>query len=74
MEATSSLMMVLGVAALLASWVVLLIASWKEDYAWGLCSLLLPPVSYIYGLFRLDKAGEALALAAVGWILLYLAF
>lgn len=73
MEATSSLMMVLGVVALLASWVVLLIASWKEDYAWGLCSLLLPPVSYLYGLFRLDKAGEAIALAVVGWILLYLA-
>lgn len=74
MEATSSLMMVLGVAALLASWVLLLITSWKEDYAWGLCSLLLPPVSYIYGLFRLDKAGEAMALAVAGWILLWLAF
>lgn len=74
MEATSSLMMVLGVTALLASWVLLLITSWKEDYAWGLCSLLLPPVSYIYGLFRLDKAGEAMALAAAGWILLWLAF
>lgn len=74
MEATSSLMMVLGVTALLASWVLLLITSWKEDYAWGLCSLLLPPVSYIYGLFRLDKAGEAMALALAGWILLWLAF
>ena len=74
MEATSSLMMVLGVTALLASWVLLLITSWKEDFTWGLCSLLLPPVSYIYGLFRLDKAGEAMALAAAGWILLWLAF
>jgi hypothetical protein len=74
MEATSSLMMVLGVTALLASWVVLLIASWKEDYSWGLCSLLLPPVSYLYGLFRLDKAGEAIALAVVGCVLLLLAF
>jgi hypothetical protein len=67
-------MMVLGVATLLASWVVLLIASWKEDFAWGLCSLLLPPVSYCYALFRLDKAGEAIALAAVGCVLLLLAF
>ena len=74
MEITSSLMMVLGVTALLASWVLLLIVSWKEDYAWGLCSLLLPPVSYLYGLFRLDKAGEAMALAIAGWVLLFLAF
>jgi hypothetical protein len=74
MEATSSLMMVLGVTALLASWVLLLIVSWKEDYAWGLCSLLLPPLSYCYGLFRLDKAGEAIVLAIAGWVLLFLAF
>ncbi len=74
MEATSSLMMVLGVAILLASWVVLLIASWKEDYSWGLCSLLLPPLSYCYALFRLDKAGEAVVLAVIGCVLLILAF
>ncbi len=74
MEATSSLLMVLGLAALLASWVVLLIASWREDYSWGLCSLLLPPLSYCYALFRLDKAGEAVTLAVVGWFLLFLAF
>ena len=74
MEATSALMMTLGVAALLASWVLLLIQSWREDYSWGLCSLLLPPLSYVYGIFRLDKAGEALALAVIGWILGFLAF
>ena len=74
MEATTSLMMVLGVTALLASWVLLLIISWKEDLSWGLCSLLLPPVSYIYAVFRLDKAGEAMLLAVIGWFLLFLAF
>ncbi len=74
MEATNSLLMVLGVAILLASWVVLLVTSWKEDYSWGLCSVLLPPLSYCYALFRLDKAGEALVLAAIGWVLLFLAF
>lgn len=74
MEATSALMMTLGAAALLASWVLLLIQSWREDFSWGLCSLLLPPLSYIYGLFRLDKAGEAMVLAVVGWILILLAF
>jgi len=74
MEATSAAMMTFGVAALFASWVILLIDSWKEDYAWGLCTLLLPPLSYLYGLFRLDKAGQALAVAASGWVLLFLAW
>ena len=33
MEATTAAMMTFGVVALLASWVVLLIESWKDDYA-----------------------------------------
>ena len=74
MEATSALMMTLGAAALLGSWILLLIESSREDFAWGLCSLLLPPLSYCYGLFRLDRAGESLALALVGWVLILLAF
>jgi hypothetical protein len=73
MEPTSALLMTLGAAILLASWVLLLIESSREDFAWGLCSLLLPPLSYLYGVFRLDKAGEALALAVVGWLLIFLA-
>ena len=73
MEATTAAMMTFGVVALLASWVVLLIESWKDDCAWGLCTLLLPPLSYLYGLTRLDKAGQALLLAAAGWILIWLA-
>ena len=70
MEATHAAMLTFGVAALLASWVVLLIESWREDYAWGLCTLLLPPLSYLYSLGRLDKAGQALLLAAAGWVLI----
>lgn len=73
MDAGSATLMTFGAAALLASWVLLLIASWEEDYAWGLCTLLLPPLSYLYGLFRLDKAGQALLVALVGWILIWMA-
>lgn len=73
MDATSALLMTLGAAVLLASWVLLLIETSKEDFAWGLCSLLLPPLSYLYGLFRLDKVGESIALAVIGWILIILA-
>jgi len=73
MEATAATMMTFGIAALLASWVLLLIESWKEDYAWGLFTLLLPPLSYLYAMLRLDKAGQALLLAVLGWVLLFFA-
>ena len=73
MEATTATLVTFGAVALLASWVLLLAASWKEDYAWGLCTLFLPPLSYLYGLARLDKAGEAILLAVVGWILIWMA-
>ncbi len=73
MEAASASLLTFGVASLFLSWVVLLIVSWKDDYAWGLCTLLLPPLSYLYALARLDKAGQALLLAVAGWILLWLA-
>jgi hypothetical protein len=74
MEATSALLMTLGIALLLASWLLLLVESSNEDFAWGLCTLLLPPLSYAYGLLRLDRAGEALALAGAGWLLIFLAW
>lgn len=74
MEATSASLMTFGLAALLASWILLLIVAWKEDYAWGLFTLLLPPLSYVYGLTRLDKAGQAWLLAIAGLILIWLAY
>jgi hypothetical protein len=73
MEATSATLMTFGLAILLASWILLLIVAWKEDYAWGLFTLLLPPLSYAYALFRLDKAGQPLMLAGIGCFLLWLA-
>ena len=73
MDAASAAMTTFGMAALLLSWVLLLITSWKEDYAWGLCATLLPPLAYLYGLFRLDKAGQAILVALVGWALILLA-
>jgi hypothetical protein len=73
MEATTAAMVTFGAAALLASWVLLLIVSWKEDYTWGLCTLLLPPVSYCYAVFRPDKAGQAVLMAIAGVLLIALA-
>ena len=73
MDAASATLMTFGVALLALSWIVLLIAAWQEDYAWGLCTLFLPPLSYLYGVARLDKAGEAILLAIGGWVLIFLA-
>lgn len=73
MEATSASLLTFGLAALFVSWILLLIQSWKEDYAWGLCTLLLPPLSYLYALFHLDKAGQALLVAGAGLVLVVLA-
>ncbi|RLA48554.1 MAG: hypothetical protein DRR04_01130 [Gammaproteobacteria bacterium] len=73
MEAATATMVTFGAAALLVSWVVLLVVSWKDDYVWGLCTLFLPLLSYLYALVRLDKAGGALGLALFGGILIWLA-
>ena len=72
MEASSSFLMTLGAASLLISWILLLITSWQEEHAWGMVSLLLPPLGYGYALFRLDKAGASLGCALLGWILIWL--
>ena len=73
MDAGSATFLTYGAAILLTSWVLLLVTAWKEDYAWGLCTLFLPPLSYLYALTRLDKAVEAIVVAVVGWVFIFLA-
>ncbi|MEQ8517086.1 MAG: hypothetical protein RIC38_15930 [Chromatocurvus sp.] len=73
MDPGSAALLTFGLATLLVSWILLLIAAWNEDYAWGLFALLLPPLAYLYGLFRLDKAGQSLLLAAAGLIMIWAA-
>lgn len=73
MDAASASLLTMGAALLLISWILLMITSWKEDYAWGLCTLFLPPLSYLYALARLDKAGESLLVAVAGWVFVWLA-
>jgi hypothetical protein len=73
MDAGSAVLMTFGITALLVSWVLLLIVAWREDYAWGLFATLLPPLAYLYGLFRLDKAFQPLLLAVIGCVLIALA-
>jgi len=73
MEAISATLLTFGLAFLLLSWVLLLITSWREDFTWGLCSVLLPPLAYLYGLARLDVAGSAIGLALLGCFLILIA-
>ena len=72
MEASSSVVMTRGAASLLSGWILRLLAAWREEYAWGMFALLLPPVGYGYALFRLDKAGASVGCALLGWILIWL--
>lgn len=73
MEPLSAFLLTLGAATLLVSWVLLLIVSSKEDFSWGLCSVFLPPLSYLYSLLRLDLAKDVLLLAILGWVLIGMA-
>jgi hypothetical protein len=62
-----------GIVALILSWLLLLIYSSREDFTWGLFTVLLPPLAYLYGLFRWDKAKEPILLAVVGCVLVWIA-
>jgi hypothetical protein len=72
MGAIAALLFLVGVFALIASWGMLIIASFKEDYAWGLCSILLPPLAYFVGLLQWSKAKDALLTASLGIVILFL--
>jgi hypothetical protein len=66
MEPIASILVFLGVALLLTSWVYMIIISFKTDYAWGFMSVFMPPLSYLYGIFSLGKTWEAMGLAILG--------
>ncbi len=70
MEPLSAAFMAFGVVLLVASWVLMLVVSFRNDYNWGLCTLFLPPLAYFYGLFSWEKAKEPISLSVLGWILI----
>ncbi len=73
MESVSATLMTFGIILLLASWVQLLFVSFKDDFSWGLSTLFVPPLAYIYGLFALEKAGAAIFLSFIGCLLILFA-
>lgn len=72
MEPLSASFITFGVLLLIISWVNLLILSFKADFSWGLSTLFLPPLSYLYSLFALEKAGASVGLAIIGLVLIFL--
>jgi hypothetical protein len=73
MEPLSAALTTFGIAILAASWIMLIIASFREDFTWGLSSVFVPPFAYFYGLFKWQKAQEAILFAVLGWVLIFLA-
>ena len=70
MDSISATCLAFGLFLLLASWIQLIIVSFKEDYTWGLSSVFLPPISYAYACFEREKSVSALWLALGGCTLL----
>jgi|GEM_PF-834538 len=65
MESVHAFLMTAGIAALIVSWLLLIYSS-HDDFTWGLVTLLLPPLSYLYGFWRWQKAKEPILLAIAG--------
>lgn len=70
MDPMSAVLLTFGTILVLAGWVQLLITSFKDDYTWGLSTLFLPPISYLFGFFSWDKAKDAMKLTIIGWLLI----
>ncbi len=73
MEPFSAALVTFGIAILLASWIMLIVDSFNQDYTWGLCSIFLPPLAYFYALCNWSKAAGSLTFAVIGWFLIILA-
>lgn len=73
MEPIHAFFLFTGIVSLLISWILMLIYSSREDFAWGLFTVVLPPVSYLYGLARWQKAKEPIIIAVIGCVLIWLA-
>jgi len=69
MDSLSAVFVTFGAVIILIGWVQLLFTSFADDYSWGLTTLFLPPLSYIYGFCALDKAKDAMIATVIGWLL-----
>lgn len=70
MEPVSASFLTFGLILLAASWILLLITSFKEDYSWGLTALFLPPLAYFYSFWAWEKTRSSIILAVIGCLML----
>jgi len=73
MDSVSATLMTFGVVLLLASWIQLLFVAFKDDFSWGLSTVFVPPLAYIYGLFALEKCTASIVMAILGCGLIFFA-
>lgn len=73
MDPFSATAMTFGVVLLIISWVYLMIIAFKTDYTWGLVTVFLPVLSYIYAFFDWQKTQSVIWSAVIGWVLILFA-
>lgn len=69
MDPITAVLVTFGAILILAGWIQLLITSFGDDYTWGLTTLFLPVLSYVYCFFAWEKAKDAMVLTGIGWAL-----
>lgn len=69
MDALSSTAIVFGVILLISSWIYLMIIAFQADFTWGLVSVFVPLLAYIYAIKDWQKGKETIYLAVIGWAL-----
>lgn len=74
MDPISATLLTFGAILIIASWIQLLFISFKVDYSWGLSSLFVPPLSYLYCCFHIKSTQSVLVLAGLGSAMLGASF
>lgn len=70
MEPVSATLVTFGVLLLLVSWIYLMFIAFEVDFSWGLCTVFVPPLGYLYACFTWNKTQSALWMAILGWVLI----
>ncbi len=73
MDPFSAFTMTFGIILLLSSWVYLGFVAFEKDFSWGLCTIFLPVLGYLYAFFSWEEGKAPLALAGLGWLCVLLA-
>lgn len=74
MDPISTIMLTFGVILLVIGWIQLIITSFDEDFTWGLATVFVPPLSYLYSaVAAFDKTKGTMALTGIGLALVIFA-